>query len=146
MENIFNINFPLQESDKGYFLDMTQNQRDGLLADIKHVLLTTKGTRYYNPSFGGDLKRFLFDPNDEITQSDIKGELSNMLKKYFPNITVKKIEVSTGGNVSPLFNEDLRGNRTSNKPPSKDNVAKVKITLDIKEGAFSSTEIIELTF
>ncbi len=146
MDNIFNIGFPLRDSDKGYFLDLTTNSRDGLLADIKHVLLTTKGTRYFRPSFGGNLRKFLFDPNDEITHGDIKTELTNLLRQHFPNVTVKSIEVFTGGNVSPLFNENLRGQRTSTKPPSKDAVAKVQITLEIKDGAFVSTEIIELKF
>jgi phage baseplate assembly protein W len=146
MENIFNINFPLQDSNKGYFLDLTTNSRDGLLADIKHVLLTTKGTRYFRPSFGGNLRKYLFDPNDEITHGDIKTELSTILKKHFPNVTVKSIDILTKAEVSPLFNQNLRGQRTSSKPPSKDAVAKVQITLDIKEGAFVSSEIINLQF
>ena len=124
-QKYINIQYPFVNSTKGFFLELTDND---------------------NQAIKSDLKRLLFEPNDEITQSDIKGELSNMLKKYFPNVTVKKIEVSTAGNVSPLFNQDLKGNRTSTKPPSKDNVAKIRITLDIKEGAFSSTEIIDLQF
>lgn len=146
MTNVFNVNFPLRDSNKGYFLDLTQNSRDGLLADIQHVLLTTKGTRYFRPSFGGNLRKFLFDPNDEITHGDIKTELTAILRQYFPNVTVKSIEIFTGGNVSPLFNENLRGQKTSTKLPNTENVAKVQITLEIKEGAFVSTEIIELQF
>lgn len=146
MDNIFNINFPLQDSDKGYFLDLTQDQSNGFLADIKHLLLTTKGTRYFRPSFGGNLRKYLFDPNDEYNHRDIKGELQNMIAQYFPNVTINSIEIATGGDVSPLFNEDLRGNKTSTKPPNKDAVAKIRITLTIQRGAFQSTEIIELQF
>lgn len=146
MDNIFNINFPLKDSDKGYFIDLTTNSRDGLIADIKHVLLTTKGTRYFRPSFGADLKRFLFNPNDEITHGDIKITINELITNYFPNVKVKNIDISIGGNISPLFNENLKGRRTSSKPPSKENVAKIRISLDIQEGAFVSSEIIELQF
>jgi len=146
MDNIFNINFPFEESDKGYFMDLTTNSRDGLIADIKHVLLTTKGTRYFRPSFGANLKRFLFDPNDEMTHADIKITINDLITNYFPNVKVKNIDISIGGNISPLFNENLKGQKTSSKPPSKENVAKIRISLDIQEGAFASSEIIELQF
>ena len=109
MDNIFNINFPLKDSDKGYFLDLTENSRDGLIADIQHVLLTTKGTRYYRPSFGGNLRKFLFDPNDEFTHADIKTELNGMLQRYFPNVKVKSIDILVGDKPSQKFNEDLLG-------------------------------------
>jgi len=146
MENIFNIDFPLKDSDKGYFLDLTEDQRNGLLADIKHILSTTKGTRYYRPSFGTNLKKYLFNPNDEITHADIKGEIQTTLKEYFPNITIQSIETMTGGEVSPLFNEDAFGNKTSTKTPSPDAVVKIRIKLLIKQGSFESSEIIELQF
>ena len=144
MDNIFNINFPIKDSDSGYFIDLTTNSNDGLLADIKHVLLTTRGTRYYRPSFGANLRKYLFEQNDELTYKDVKMEINDMMKNYFPNVTVKSIEVITNVDVSPLFNENLKGEKTSNKPPSKENTAKVRISLEIKQGAFVSSEIIEL--
>jgi len=144
--NLFNVNFPIKESDKGYFVDLTTNSRDGLLADIKHLLLTTKGTRYFRPSFGANLRKFLFDPNDEITFTDIKMEINSLLTNYFPNVVIKSIEIDKTSDVSPLFNQNLKGQQTSTKPPNKENTAKIRITLEIKEGAFTSTEIIELQF
>lgn len=146
MDNIFNINFPILNSDKGYFIDLTTNSRDGLLANIKHVLLTTKGTRYYKPSFGANLRRFLFDPNDNITHDDLKMEIQEILNNYFPSVKIRNIEVLTGGDVSSLFNENLRGVKTSTKKPNKNNVAKIRITIEITQGTFANTEIIDLQF
>ena len=146
MENIFNINFPINDSDKGYFIDLTTNSRDGLLADIKHLLMTTKGTRYFRHSFGANLRKLLFEPNDETTHQQIKGEITNLLSTYFPNIEINSIEIILGGEPSYLFNENLKGQKTSTKPPSKENTAKIRISLNIKEGAFVSTEIIDLQF
>lgn len=144
MNNIFNVNFPINTSQKGYFVDLTTNSRDGLIADIRHVLLTNKGTRYYRPSFGANLRKFLFEPNDELTHKDLKMELNEILSNYFPNVRVKSIEVLTNAEVSPLFNQDLKGKKTSSKPPSKENIAKVRISLDIQQGAFVQSEIIDL--
>ena len=127
-------------------MDLTENSRTGLIADIQHLLLTTKGTRYFRPSFGANLKKLLFDPNDEITHEQIRIEISNIITENFENVTVKDIKIVVGGSVSKQFNENLRGKKTSSKPPSTDAVAKVTITLDIKQGAFVSSEIIELQF
>lgn len=144
MGSIFNINFPITDSSQGYFIDLTTNSRDGLIADIKHVLLTTKGTRYYRPSFGANLRKFLFDPSDEITYGQIETEIKEMLASYFPRVNVRGIDVVAGGPVSSLFNEDLRGNKTSSKTPSVENTVKLRITLDIGQGSFDNSEIIQI--
>lgn len=144
MDSIFNINFPIVDSDKGYFIDLTTNSRDGLIADIKHVLLTTKSTRYYRPSFGANLKKFLFDPNDEITYGQIEAEIQEIMKNYFPKVKVKNLEVINDEIISPLFNEDLKGNKTSSKSPNKENAVKLRITLDIGQGSFDNSQIIQL--
>ena len=144
MDNLFNINFPIKDSNKGYFVDLTTNQSDGFIADIKYILLSVKNDRYYRPNFGANLRKYLFDPNDEITFADIKGELQAIISQYFPNTTITSIEKYVGEEPSELFNKDYRGNKTSTNSPSIDNTIKIRITLKVSEGTFSTTEIIDL--
>lgn len=144
MKNVFNINFPIKDSDKGFFVDLTQDKLDGILADVRYLLSTTKGTRYYRPDFGVNLRKYLFDQNDDIVFNKIKEEISESITKYFPNITVESIERLVVDKPNKLFNEDYLGNRTSTKSPSVNNVMKIRIKVKVKLGAFTSSEIIDL--
>jgi phage baseplate assembly protein W len=59
-----------------------------------HLLLTRKGERFYNPEFGTDLMRFIFEPNDSLTYSDIKLDIQTTVKKYIPSLNVDNITVT----------------------------------------------------
>ena len=88
-----NLKFPISDSDKGYFFGSNETTKDAIISDILHILVTKKGDRFYNPQFGTSLQTFLFEPNDNITLSDIKEELSNSLKYSLPNVKVDKLEM-----------------------------------------------------
>lgn len=88
-----NIKFPFKDSVKGFFLDVSEDTESAIKNDLMHLLLTSKKERYYLPNFGTNLQRFLFEPNDGITQSEIKEDLNNTIKEYIPNLTIRKIDV-----------------------------------------------------
>jgi len=41
-----NIDFPFKDSDKGFYLNLNQTDRDAIRADLLHLLLTNKGEDY----------------------------------------------------------------------------------------------------
>ena len=66
-------------------------------ASIKNNLinffLTNKNERYLNPTFGGDLRAFIFQ---QITNGNIEGlksDIQSQLKTYFPNVNVDSLNV-----------------------------------------------------
>ena len=59
-----------------------------------HLILTRRGQRLYNPDFGTDLLRFIFEPDDSLTLGQIKEEITNSVKKYLPNLQIKEISVT----------------------------------------------------
>ena len=59
-----------------------------------HLILTRKGQRLYNPDFGTDLLRFVFQPTDDMSLSEIKSEVKTVVKKYIPNLTINELTVS----------------------------------------------------
>ena len=60
-ESFINIKFPFKDSEKGLFIDMTQQNKRAIKSDLMHLLLTNKGERLYQPEFGTDLKKYLFE-------------------------------------------------------------------------------------
>lgn len=93
-----NINFPFQDSSKGFFLDLNDSDSAAIKADLMHLILTRKGERLYLPDFGTNLLKYIFQPNDSATQSEIKEEISQTVKKYLPNLQVNEVKVEESEN------------------------------------------------
>jgi phage baseplate assembly protein W len=88
------INYPFKNSPKGFFLDLTTTDNQAIKADLMHLILTRKGQRLYNPDFGTNLLQFIFEPNDNLTFSSIKQEITDVVKKYLPNLQINEISVT----------------------------------------------------
>lgn len=120
-----NIDFPFRDSDNGFYFQMNKTDKDAIRADLLHLLLTNKGERLYLPDFGSDLKKFIFEPNDEITHEQIKDNLNETIVRFIPNLLINDI----------TFNKD-----------SIEELIIVKLTYTVTEGTFTSTDTITLTF
>jgi phage baseplate assembly protein W len=88
-----NIQYPFKDSKRGFFLELNDNDNDAIKSDLLHLILTRKGERFYNPEFGTDLLRFIFEPEDGITLSHIKEEITNVIKRYLPKLDITNISV-----------------------------------------------------
>ena len=86
-----NIDFPFSDSPKGYYFKLNDNDRDAIKSDLLHLLLTNKGERLYMPDFGSDLRKYIFETNDSITQDQIKDNLNETIKRYIPNLLINEI-------------------------------------------------------
>jgi phage baseplate assembly protein W len=117
-----NINYPFKDSKKGYFLDMTENDNQAIKADLLHLILTRRGQRLYNPDFGTDLLRFIFEPNDGLTQEGIKEEIKTVVKKFLPNLKLNDILIEVS--------------------PETEHAAVVSLSYTISDGVFESSETI----
>tara|TARA_R110000851_G_scaffold182832_1_gene331941 strand:+ start:53 stop:433 length:381 start_codon:yes stop_codon:yes gene_type:complete len=91
MNKSINIEFPFKDSDKGFFLALNTEDSKAIKADLLHLILTNKGERLYLPNFGTNLRKYLFNPYDGITESEIKNEISDAIKNYIPNLKVDSI-------------------------------------------------------
>lgn len=120
-----NIDFPFKDSKKGFYLELNQTDKDAIRADLLHLLLTNKGERLYLPDFGSDLRKYIFEPNDSVTHSNIKDNLNDTISKYIPNLTVDSIKFE---------NNDL------------EEAIVVVLTYTVSEGTFTNTDTVTLTF
>ncbi len=107
-EKFININFPFRDSLKGFFFDLTKTDANAIKADLMHLILTNKGERFYNPEFGTNLRRYIFQPNDGFTYSEISEEIKEAVKKYLPNLKVNdvKIEQSVDSEYAAIIRID----------------------------------------
>ena len=88
-----NIKYPFKDSGKGFFLDLNSDPNAAIKADLMHLILTRKGQRLYNPEFGTDLLKFIFEPEDGLTLGGIKDEVNTAVKKYLPNLKINSLTV-----------------------------------------------------
>jgi len=119
-----NIDFPFSDSSKGFYFKLNQTDKDAIRADLLHLLLTNKGERLYNPNFGSDLKKYIFEPNDSITHDKIRENLNETIKEYIPNLVVNSINFRDDENQELII---------------------VELTYTVNEGTFSSTDTVTLT-
>lgn len=89
----YGIDFPFRDSVKGDYLQLTEYQSQEVRADLIHLLLTRKGTRYFLPDFGTRLYEYIFEPFDGLTFSAIETDIRDSISKYMPNLVVNNISI-----------------------------------------------------
>lgn len=146
MAKTYGIDFPFNESRKGYFLNMTETPEKEIRANLLHLILTRRGTRYYLPDFGTRLYEYIFEPNDSITFQIIEDEIRTTVKRYIPNLDITQIrivqaELDIEEPSSVSEESDSRLFRISNNS-SKPYTAKVRIDYDINNEPFTSSDFI----
>ena len=124
-QRFINIDFPFKDSPEGFYFNLNATDADAVRADLLHLLLTNKGERLYMPDFGSDLKKYIFEPNDSVTHSEIKDNLNGTIKRYMPNLTIDDIK----------FRND-----------SIEELIIVELTYTVTDGTFNSTDTVTLTF
>ena len=87
MAKTYGIDFPFNESRRGTFFNMTETPDREIRANLLHLILTRRGTRYYLPDFGTRLYEYIFEPNDSVTFQMIEDEIRTTVKIFIPNFT-----------------------------------------------------------
>ena len=143
----YGIDFPFRDSDKGEFVRMTKTPEKEIRANLIHLLLTKKGSRYFLPDFGTRLYEFIFDQNDVITWNLIESEIRESINKYISNLDINSINVVSADQDpdNPIYssqeNEDERLFRVSDAS-TRTYTAKVKIDYTVNNGAFTSSDFV----
>lgn len=89
-----NIDFPFKESPQGFYVNLNADTQKAIKADLMHLLLTRKGQRIYNPDFGTNLMKYIFEPNDSLTLESVKNEVNASVNKYLPKLKVINLSVT----------------------------------------------------
>lgn len=147
MATKFGLDFPFRNSTIGDYTRMTLTRDEEIRANLIHLLLTRKGSRYFLPDFGTRLYEFIFDLNDVITYSSIEDEIRETVKKYIPNLEINTIKITNpelepeDGASSVSEDEDQRLFRVSDGS-SKPYTAKIRIDYTTNNGTFSTSDFV----
>ena len=142
----FGIDFPFRDSLEGSYLKMTLTPDREVRANLIHLLLTRKGSRYFLPDFGTRLYQFIFDQNDQVTWDLIEEEIRSSVATYIPNLQIQSINVvsaetdpQTVTTYAEMEDERLyRSSSSTNNPYT----AKVKIDYTVNNGTFSTSDFV----
>jgi len=129
----YNITYPLRDdvATNTYFL-MSKVTKDAFSSDLLLLLLTQKGERYYEPDYGTDLLKFIFEPNDNLTANDVEAEIKRIVSLYIPSLKINQV----------TFNWKT----DDNGQPISENQLNVNIKFTFSEDAFTENGELDLNF
>lgn len=70
---------------------LKKKDENAIAQSIKTLLLTAHYERPFNPDLGSNLKRFLFEPIDDVTTTLIRDSIFESLRNYEPRITIEQV-------------------------------------------------------
>lgn len=127
----YNINFPINDDlATNDFLKMTKVTKDAFSSDLLLLLLTQVGERYYEPNYGTNLIKYIFEPNDNTTTKEIEREIKETVQKYIPELGIDSVVFFDSATDDTLGENEILMN--------------IKFTYS--EGVFSETGELELKF
>lgn len=87
------VNSLMQAHPNTKDISVIENE-DSVKNAIRNILLTRKGERFFNPSFGSGIYSVLFENMSPATEGDLRTIINNALENYEPRANVLKLEVS----------------------------------------------------
>ena len=103
------VGFSLPFSGDAVFTP-TYTTKEQLKSNLINFFLTNKGERYLNPSFGANIRSFIFEGITEGNIEMLQTRIQEDVNIYFPNVKIEKINI--------LKNEDY-------------NLIKIEITYNV---------------
>jgi phage baseplate assembly protein W len=146
MATKYGLDFPFRNSRLGDFVKMTVSKDEEIRANLVHLLLTRKGSRYFLPDFGSRLYEYIFDMNDSVTYGHIESEIRESVRKYIPNLEINKINI-TNAELDPeqesivSEEDDARLFRVSSSS-AKPYTAKIRIDYTTNNGTFGTSDFV----
>jgi len=131
--NSYNITFPFKDDNEtNSFIKMNQITKDSYSSNLLLLLLTEKGERYYESDYGTNLLKYIFEPNDDLTSTQVEEEIRNTVALYIPEIKISSVS----------FNWET--NEEGNKIP--DSQLNVNIKFTYSEGSLTEQGNLDLNF
>lgn len=96
------VAFPFKDSDEGDYLMLTRTAAEEIKSNLIHLLMTTKGERYFLPQFGTNLRQYIFEPQSSELDEEIRNEISTAVKEFMPNVQIRNINLTHYGDETGL--------------------------------------------
>jgi len=73
----------------------TYTTKEAVKNNLINFFLTNQNERYLNPTFGGNLRAFVFQQISDGTIESLKEDIQSQLTLYFPNVVVGSLDVDS---------------------------------------------------
>ena len=106
-DTFIGISLPLDHGNQGFF-EKTKTTLQQTRTNIKNLLLTIRGERLGNPTFGSDLMRILFDQDDGGLGDRIEETIRSSVSEWLPYVNIKSIKTTSDERNPNLLNVRLQ--------------------------------------
>jgi len=86
------VGVSLPFSNKAVF-NSTYETKEAIKANLINYILTGKGERYFNPTFGSGIRNLLFTNINRDTLTDLEFLVRDALQQYFPRLEIIKLDL-----------------------------------------------------
>jgi|TARA_R110000796_G_scaffold3946_1_gene15081 phage baseplate assembly protein W len=86
------VGVSLPFSNKAVF-NSTYETKEAIKANLINYILTGKGERYFNPTFGSGIRNLLFSNINRDTLTDLEFLVRDALQQYFPRLEIIKLDL-----------------------------------------------------
>ena len=106
------LKLPLEHGSQGFF-GRTQKAIEQTKYNIKNLLLTKKGERLGNPTFGSDLEKVIFEQEGDDLENRVEETIRSSISEWLPFVGIESIETNFSArnrntiNVSIHFSLDV---------------------------------------
>jgi phage baseplate assembly protein W len=87
------LGLPMEHDDTKGFFPGTSTTLSQTGSNIRNLLLTNRGERVGQPTFGADLLLTLFEPMSDQLISTVEENISAAMEEWLPHVSVNKLEV-----------------------------------------------------
>jgi uncharacterized protein len=104
MKKFLGLQYPLVKTPQG--LMAMSSGVDQIKADMLQLLLTNPGERVMLPTYGVNLRKLIFEPNDTTLEMQARSMIVAALELWEPRVVVQQIIVTSKFNQSELADTD----------------------------------------
>lgn len=91
----------LKFSENGVFTPLYTELRQAY-ANLKNLLQTTPGDRFYHPSYGCNLMNVIFEPSSMELKEYINNTIQQSILKWLPYLSITTLDVKTAEDTPDL--------------------------------------------
>ena len=81
---------------------ITYTTKEAIKNNLINYFLTNKNERYLNPTFGGNLRAFIFEQITSGNLDYLKEDIQNQIGLYFPNVIVASLNINSYPDINQI--------------------------------------------
>ena len=108
------LSLPMKHDDVKGFFPGTTTTLSQTGSNIRNLLLTNKGERVGQPTFGADIMKVLFEQMSDELVNQVESSISEAMAEWLPHVTVSKLNVEPDEVEINRLNIDLEFSLTMN--------------------------------